>query len=827
MSCEQMERLVLLSRDGGLTPRQEGELRDHARSCVRCAGMVRSFDKVGQALRERPELQPRADLFERALSDWESRPAFAYRRQLIWSAGLASAAVLALVIGVALRSHLHPDTAPVNLVSRTVEPPKSGGRGNSDSHNDPSRIVDRNRPPVRERVVDKSQPTLVHEMPALDKRTADDLGFLNPDPVRSVMGWGTFKPDEAEAARAMIDRTIRMGDDFVYVPWPQLASADATPEQRIRILAAAEIYYKQQKEIVDARLSRNVSLSAKGLAFADICRELKEKTGIELHVGRAAADDKATILCEDRPLREIMRQISLVFGFSWQRNGDEGSYSYVLIQPLKAQLAEEELRNKDIDAALLALDQSMVGKAASHGAQAYQQLSPAERMALRAGKELQFSTDKELPAGFPAAWSKGLLQTFDGTGTPDGTFYPSTTPGFSAAVTLSLVTSELGQVTLECQSSVHGPGLGLAKMATLGMGRSPSAARPDNRAANKGLEFDPAFRREISLAPKACSKADFMTAYDLDFTRGRHIEDDIQAGGMMIDEHVSSSDVWEAVHVKTGMPIVADYFTHIYPVGEFKMERATLYDALCRAGDSLGVHWKKDGEYIQVRSVAFFWDKIKEVPNRLLDRWQADSARSTGLPLDDLLEMASLTDQQLDSTVVGKGVKHCRDLMEWTIVSSPEYTGMRRKYDTVRPMARFLAGLPKGFREQAQGKDGLRANALPSVHQDALSKIVPPYNKPTTYDGMRIRIEYVPARRYTWRPLVDSREEAMKLMNNPSPLAVGKTAEEALTEARKIYPNATIDSVHRSYGQLALSFMFADGSSVAIGKRPPSWRIPQ
>src|SRR5439155_26806094 len=139
-------------------------------------------------------------------------------------------------------------------------------------------------------------------------------------------------------------------------------------------------------------------------------------------------------------------------------------------------------------------------------------------------------------------------------------------------------------------------------------------------------------------------KTDFMTAYGLDFSKGRNIEDDLQAQSMLIDVHVNSADVWEAVHRETGLPIVADYYTHIYPVGGFNIEKASILNVLNQASDLLGAHWKKDGDFLQCRSAAFFWDKLKEVPNRLLDKWQADSERNAGLPLDDLLQMAALTD---------------------------------------------------------------------------------------------------------------------------------------------------------------------------------------
>jgi hypothetical protein len=52
--------------------------------------------------------------------------------------------------------------------------------------------------------------------------------------------------------------------------------------------------------------------------------------------------------------------------------GEDGAYRYRLTQPLRARLAEEELRNKDAHDALIALDEEL-GRLAK-----YTDLSPDE-----------------------------------------------------------------------------------------------------------------------------------------------------------------------------------------------------------------------------------------------------------------------------------------------------------------------------------------------------------------------------------------------------------------------------------------------------------------
>src|SRR5256885_10607203 len=114
-----------------------------------------------------------------------------------------------------------------------------------------------------------------------------------------------------------------------------------------------------EKGVVDSRLTQKVTCAFKGTALSDLCEKLKIDTGIQLTAGPSVADEKVTLFCEKLPLREVMRQLSRPFGYTWLRSGKAGEYRYQLIQDLRSQLLEEELRNRDRNAALLALDREM------------------------------------------------------------------------------------------------------------------------------------------------------------------------------------------------------------------------------------------------------------------------------------------------------------------------------------------------------------------------------------------------------------------------------------------------------------------------------------
>src|SRR5262249_27851288 len=130
----------------------------------------------------------------------------------------------------------------------------------------------------------------------------------------------------------------------------------------------------------------------------------------------SVADEKVTLFCEKLPLREVMRQLSRPFGYTWLRSGKEGGdYRYELVQ---------DLRNRDRNAALLSLEREiekyrpyldlspdealaraksappaekkLLEKLAGFGwgpIQMYYRLSPRDLTALRGGEPLSFNQE--------------------------------------------------------------------------------------------------------------------------------------------------------------------------------------------------------------------------------------------------------------------------------------------------------------------------------------------------------------------------------------------------------------------------------------------------
>src|SRR5438309_3492452 len=202
--------------------------------------------------------------------------------------------------------------------------------------------------------------------------------------------------EQLSVARAHLQRELGEGD-LIYLnePGPTMRQwawlpLEALTALEARLVAAAAAGFAapiaaappNEADIVDSRLTRKVTLAFKAIALSDLCDRLQSDTGIRLAAGPSVADEKVSLFCEHTPLREVMRQLSRPFGYTWLRSrqalgvgrqalGDNAgdpnaqrptpnaSYRYDLVQDLRSQLLEEELRNRDRNAAFIALEQEI------------------------------------------------------------------------------------------------------------------------------------------------------------------------------------------------------------------------------------------------------------------------------------------------------------------------------------------------------------------------------------------------------------------------------------------------------------------------------------
>jgi hypothetical protein len=706
-------------------------------------------------------------------------------------------------------------------------------------------------------------------MPAMAPDTSD-RAELNGDGSAPARQWSAVSRSDPEAVERQIRRTAPVGDDFVQIPFPRLAS---TAEWQI---AQAVEDYRKEAAIVDARLAREVTVQQKAMALSDLCDQLRADTGIQLAAGQSVTDEKVTLFCRKTPLREVMRQLSRPFGYAWLRSGRTDEYRYELTQDLRSQLLEEELRNRDRNAALIALEREidryrpllglspdealarartaspeekpLLEKLATDGwgpIQIYFRLSRRDLAALRAGQRITFSAEPhpgEQP--LPPDLARGILACqrnvrlirgengleFASDLTDPRSLSLVSVPGVRAQVRLEISQSELGQFTLagsaglfttaEARPSGSGdrrqPLWSLSSSGPWASGTAPAPVHPDDPLANARLARDPALRARVTVWPRPSCGGDLSpspspkrggvpdTGYGLPAARGPQPRDSGErgnklplpasgrgSGGEVNPPKVTTADILEALHHASGIPIVADYYTRLFPADTASVQAMPLLEALNHLAGVTRLRWNKEGDWLQFRSASFFNDRLKEVPNRLLTRWAASRRQHGALTLDDLVEIAQLPDAQLDADDVAEGAKECFGLVEWTLA--------RKRL--LRPHLRYLSGLTPAQRQAALSSTGLPFTGMSlSQQQEFIAHALLPGAEPLQsvdeLAGAALRVGYSLPGRFEWRvpgpswlqwvaPMETGRQGRRVLR----PVVQAPTWGAALQELRRVDPH--------------------------------------
>jgi RNA polymerase sigma-70 factor (ECF subfamily) len=618
--------------------------------------------------------------------------------------------------------------------------------------------------------------------------------------------------------------------------------------------AAGLMLSETEREIVDPRLTQKVTCAFKGTALSDLCEKLKADTDIQMTAGASVADEKVTLFCEKTPLREVMRQLSRPFGYTWLRSGKPGEYRYELVQDLRSQLLEEELRNRDRNAALLALERDIEAfrpylglspdqareRAKSAAPEEkkrlevlaglgwgpinmYFQLTSPQQAALRSGQTLKFGQqpdagEEPLPAeialGVRESGRDLLGPTGPGIaagaeregGPPRGAGAAAggararrivDDPDAQASLTLRLYQSELGRFTLDGTAGVRLTGRGGAIMGSDGPyaeGSSPTVGRADNAGMNARLAHDPALQGRVTV--KAVVSGQWLVDSR---DSGRPLSTNHQP--LTTERKLTSAEVLEALHLGTGLPIIADFYTRLYPPETVSLKESPVFEALNHLSDVMGLRWNKDAGWLQFRSASYYHDRLKEVPNRLLARWASARRLHGWLTLDDVVEIAQLPDAQLDGADMAEGAKVCWGLQEWDLARN----------DNLRPHLHYLAEFTPAQRQEMMSAAGLPFARMSLPQQQkflAFALIGGSLQSLEDLAGATLRVDYTQPGWYQWLQPGDfsSRRWVISLEPGPRgrrelmPPVRERTREAALQAARRLFPPVT-DAMVAAYSR--------------------------
>jgi hypothetical protein len=372
--------------------------------------------------------------------------------------------------------------------------------------------------------------------------------------------------------------------------------------------------------------------------------------------------------------------------------------------------------------------------------------------------------------------------------TPDetapGALPPSAIPSARGFVRLRIKQGELGQFTLESRVGlftvgsngyVYYSGSASADCAT---GTSLTNQKPDETAAKARLSRDPALRDRVTVEPGLSALASPRST-----------------------PRVTTADVLEALHRATGMSIVADFYTGLYEPQAATVHDMPLFDALNQLTETMRLRWRKEagggagssragGQWLQFRSVTYYDDRLKEVPNRLLTRWSKARRQQRSLTLDHLCEIAQLPDSQLDGAEMAEGARECFDLAEWDLARSKE----------LRPHLRYLGGFTPEQRPEAMSAAGLSFGKMSLAQQQRfLSEALrgSPLQSLEDLAGAVLRVEYTPPGGFQWGEpgwsgyytrWVLPLEPGLRGKRVPRPSVQEPTRQAALAAVRQIDP---------------------------------------
>jgi hypothetical protein len=253
------------------------------------------------------------------------------------------------------------------------------------------------------------------------------------------------------------------------------------------------------------------------------------------------------------------------------------------------------------------------------------------------------------------------------------------------------------------------------------------------------------------------------------------------------------------------VPIVADFYTRLYKPETVSIKDQPLYEALNHLADATRLRWNKEDGWLQFRSASFYNDRPKEVPNRLLSRWAAARREHGFLALDDLIEIAGLSDAQLDARDMAEGAREIWGLEEWGLAGNR----------ALRPHLRWMAGFSPVERQKLQRAPGLRFTELTLPQQQqfiplALGDSTDAVDSLAELATAAVQIDYSLPGQFEWKT-------PEKHGGAPEPLSPVRAASQAAAFAAARRLDSQTDPTQIQPTELAITLLYYWGTAESNG----------
>jgi hypothetical protein len=117
-------------------------------------------------------------------------------------------------------------------------------------------------------------------------------------------------------------------------------------------------------------------------------------------------------------------------------------------------------------------------------------------------------------------------------------------------------------------------------------------------------------------------------------------------------ESTKIADVEQDIADASRMSIVSDSFDNGFGMFRFEVKEAELKDVLKKFGDSYRYNWQKSAAVIELRDREWYKKRASQIPEAWLEEWRNAFKKTKTLDIDDLAQIAMLTQEQFVYNVV-------------------------------------------------------------------------------------------------------------------------------------------------------------------------------
>jgi hypothetical protein len=448
-------------------------------------------------------------------------------------------------------------------------------------------------------------------------------------------------------------RVTRLVCSALLLPWilacvsgaahPAYGAAASTPPDQPKPRIPQEI-------IADKRLDQKMKVFCKSKGMRDLFADLSAKTGVKMTITREVSGERPTIFFHNRTVRDVMMEVSGLYGYHWLVSGKQGEYSYELCEDARhAQERDQAARGADAkqrETLLNATEKYLddYSDSVKTGAKPHDKVGD-----LFSAFGMDFFRSVLANGGYssklgslPPEWQTAICNYINQQSQiSDEMRQQAEQQGVKLAVPASVTPADMAtsDVVVEMVQS-DATGLPSFKFSVQGNRHGQSLTYPPTRFfGNGGAEGANGAQPQTS-AKEDSSSDDKLPASDTKITieKLRWLP---AAKGLLL------GDVLEGIAVQTGKDVIADYHFQNTSLGAIKAQ------TLKQVVDLVHSKWKYslqgNGDIIRFRYDLWYKEPPSaEPPQQLIEGCWAKIEGSGALALGDLLSLGDLSDDQLN-----------------------------------------------------------------------------------------------------------------------------------------------------------------------------------